>query len=80
NHKFVSGMAKVDPDARLYRKSGTWRTYHSDSAIIEHDDKRYILVALANDANGGKWLEKIVVEMDRLVTETEPRIQVATAP
>ncbi|MEL7447704.1 MAG: serine hydrolase [Pseudomonadota bacterium] len=79
NHKFVSGISKVDPEARVYRKSGTWRTYHSDSAIIERGNKRYILVALANDANGGRWMERIAVEMDRLVTQAAPLIHVAAA-
>lgn len=67
NHKFVSGIRSVHPDARILRKSGTWRTYHSDSAIIERDGKQYIIVALANDPNGGKWLEKIIIEMDKII-------------
>ncbi len=67
SHKFVSGIRSVHPDARIYRKSGTWRTYHSDSAIIERDGKQYIIVALANDPNGSKWLEKIIVEMDNII-------------
>ena len=67
SHKFVSGIRSVHPDARIYRKSGTWRTYHSDSAIIERDGKQYIIVALANDPNGSKWLEKIIVEADRII-------------
>ncbi len=67
SHKFVSGIRSVHPDARIYRKSGTWRTYHSDSAIIERDGKQYIIVALANDPNGSEWLEKIAVEMDKII-------------
>lgn len=67
NHKFVSGIRSIHPDARIFRKSGTWRTYHSDSAIIERDGIQYIVVALANDPNGSKWLEKIVVEMDKII-------------
>ena len=34
-HKFVSGLAKARPGSRIYRKSGTWRTYHADSALVE---------------------------------------------
>jgi len=67
NHKFVSGIRSVHPDARIFRKSGTWRTYHSDSAIIERDGRKYIIVALVNDPDGSKWLEKIVIEMDKII-------------
>lgn len=67
NHKFVSGLKQIDPKAKIYRKSGTWRTYHSDSAIVERDGKQYIVVALANDPNGGQWMEQIVMAMDRII-------------
>jgi len=66
-HKFVKGLKAVHPDSRIYRKSGTWRQYHSDSAIIEHDDRRYIAVALAKSPNGGKWLRDLIVAMDDLI-------------
>lgn len=66
-HKFVAGLYEDHPDAAIYRKSGTWRTYHSDSAIVEHDGRRYIAVALANDANGEAWLRQIIKTMDRLI-------------
>lgn len=77
SHKFVSGIRSVHPDARIFRKSGTWRSYHSDSAIIERDGKKYIVVALANDPNGGKWLEKIVVEMDKIIHGSDAAGRVA---
>ena len=60
DHKIVqiaSFLLRLDDD----------RTYHSDSAIIERDGKQYIIVALANDPNGSKWLEKIIVEADRII-------------
>lgn len=69
-HKFVAAIAREHPTAQIMRKSGTWRTYHSDSAIIDHDGKRYILVALANDPNAGRWLEKIALAVDRILFET----------
>lgn len=67
HHKFVAGLEKTHPDARIFRKSGTWRTYHSDSAIIERDGKTYIAVALVNNPNGGEWLSKLIVEMDDII-------------
>jgi len=71
-HKFVKGLKAVHPDSRIYRKSGTWRQYHSDSAIIEHDGRRYIAVALAKSQRGGKWLTDLIVEMDDLIFKSAP--------
>ena len=68
--KFAKGLAEKVPTARMYRKSGTWRTYHSDSAIIEHDGRRYIAVALSNSPKGAEWLAKLIVSMDRVVFAT----------
>ncbi len=79
SHKFVSGIHNAHPDARIYRKSGTWHTYHSDSAIIERDGKQYIIVALANDPNGSKWLEEIIVEMDKIIFANDTVERVAHA-
>lgn len=66
-HKFVKAIRAAYPGAELYRKSGTWRDYHADSAIVEHDGKRYILVALAHDPEGGAWLERFALAADALV-------------
>lgn len=67
NHKFVKGLKNIHPDANIYRKSGTWRQYHADSGIIEHDGRRYIAVALADSPQGGRWLSELIVELDKLV-------------
>jgi beta-lactamase class A len=67
-HKFVKGLQSKHPDSRIYRKSGTWKQYHSDSAIIEHDGHRYIAVALAKSPLGGKWLSDLIVAMDDLIS------------
>lgn len=69
-HKFVKGLLQTHPDARIYRKSGTWRQWHADSAIVEHDGHRYIAVALAEDPHGGEWLTRLIVAMDELVFES----------
>lgn len=71
-HKFVKGLKSVHPNSRIFRKSGTWKQYHSDSAIIEHDGRRYIAVALAESPQGGKWLSDLIVAMDRVVLDSEP--------
>ena len=58
HHKFVKGLSD-HPRARIYRKSGSWKHWHADSAIIEDGRSKYILVALAEDARGGRWLEDL---------------------
>jgi beta-lactamase class A len=72
NHKFVGGLKAAHPDSRIYRKSGTWQEFHSDSAIIEHDGHRYIAVALSRSPQGGRWLKELIVAMDRLICRTGP--------
>lgn len=68
-HKFVKGLYSVHPESKIFRKSGTWKSYHSDSAIIEHHDRKYIAVAMAHNSNGGKWLSDLIVSMDQLIFE-----------
>lgn len=72
HHKFVKGLEEHRPDARIYRKSGTWRQYHADSAIVERAGRRYVAVALAEDENGGKWMQQLIVKMDDIIAR-QPR-------
>ena len=65
-HKFVKGL-ESKPDTRIYRKSGTWRQFHSDSALVEGRRRRYILVGIAEDPRGGEWLERMAAPLDDLV-------------
>ena len=65
-HKFVKGL-ESKPDTRIYRKSGTWRQYHSDSALVEGRRRRYILVGIAEDPRGGEWLEKMAAPLNDLI-------------
>ena len=59
NHKFVKGLAGF-PDAKIYRKSGSWKKWHADSAIVEARGHKYIVVALAEDSKGGSWLSQMI--------------------
>jgi len=67
NHKFVKGLSNTN--AEIYRKSGSWRSFHADSALIEHNGRRYIAVALANDPKGGVWMTKLIGAMDDIIFE-----------
>ena len=67
NHKFVRGLQKAHPDSNIYRKSGSWRQFHADSAMVERDGRRYIAVGLVENQAGGQWLAQLIVEMDKLI-------------
>ncbi len=73
NHKFVKGLSRRKISA-VYRKSGTWRNYHADSALVVSESASYILVALATDSRGGRWLERLAERihdrMTALASET----------
>jgi beta-lactamase class A len=66
-HKFVAGILSSFPGAKIFRKSGTWRNYHADSAIIEHDGKRYIAVAMLEDPKGEAIIRKLITDLDALI-------------
>jgi len=71
-HKFVKGLKAEHPEAEIYRKSGSWKQWHADSALIEHDGHSYIAVALAEDPRGGQWLSELIVALDELIVEPAP--------
>jgi beta-lactamase class A len=65
-HKFVKGL-ESRPGATIYRKSGTWRDFHADSALVEFGDHRYVIVGLAQHADGGEWLTRLAAPLHDLV-------------
>ena len=69
HHKFVNTLDKVAPNARLFRKSGSWRTYHSDSVLVwgENPNRRYIIVALIDDANGEQIIRDLVRPIEKVL-------------
>ena len=62
HHKFVNTLNQIAPNARLFRKSGSWKNFHSDSILVWGKDpnRRYILVALVDDASGEKIIRNLV--------------------
>jgi beta-lactamase class A len=70
-HKFVAGLNTHRPGSEIMRKSGTWRTFHSDSGIIERDGRRYIAVGMVNHPSGSRWLSRLIVALDDLVFNPE---------
>ena len=77
HHKFVAGLERTHPDAQIFRKSGTWRDFHADSAIIERAGRRYIAVAIAEDPAGGEWLRKLIVAMDEIIFTQPDTVRLA---
>lgn len=67
HHKFVNTLDKIAPNARLFRKSGSWRNFHSDSILVwgAAPDRRYILVALIDDSNGEQIIRNLVRPVER---------------
>jgi len=78
HHKFVNTIEKIAPLAKLYRKSGSWKTYHSDSILVwgKNPDRRYILVALIDDPNGEQIIRNLVKPIEKIL-KTE-KLQLAT--
>lgn len=65
-HKFVKGLASR-PGVRIYRKSGTWKRWHCDAALVEHPEgRRYVAVGLVEDPDGGRILEELIQHLDDL--------------
>lgn len=65
HHKFVKGL-QAYPHLEVFRKSGSWKTYHADSALIRGDGIAYVVVALANNPNGNTWLEQLAAPLHEL--------------
>ena len=68
HHKFVNSIEKIDPDAKLFRKSGSWQSYHSDSILVWGDGwRKYILVALIDDPNGETIIRNLLPEIEQIL-------------
>ncbi len=70
-HKFVKTLHRIAPHARLYRKSGTWRNWHSDSVLVWEDNgwRRYIVVALVNSPRGEQILQDLIPVVESVLLE-----------
>jgi beta-lactamase class A len=66
HHKFVKALQDI-PGVRIFRKSGTWKNFHADSALVEEGGRRYVMVAIAEDAAGGEWLVRLGQRMHQIV-------------
>lgn len=69
HHKFVHTLDKIAPKAKVYRKSGSWQNFHSDSVIVWEEDspRKYILVALLETPDGEKIIRDLVMPVERVL-------------
>lgn len=72
HHKFVSQIEERAPKARLFRKSGTWRNWHSDAIMVRGTQWRdYILVGLIESPDGENILRKVLPTIEEIIVPTE---------
>lgn len=75
HHKFVNTLDRIAPDARLFRKSGSWSNYHSDSILVWGEDgRKYILVALVEDPNGEQIIRNLVFPVEKALENSRTLI------
>lgn len=69
HHKFVNTLDIIAPEARLFRKSGSWKNFHSDSVLVwgKEQNRRYILVALIDDSNGEQIIRNLVKPIEKVL-------------
>lgn len=72
-HKFVAAVGGRRGIEFLARKSGTWRTFHSDSALVQHFGKRYVIVGLADHPDGEAMLRRVAELVDDIIMAGEHR-------
>ena len=70
HHKFVNSIEKVRPNAKLFRKSGTWKNYHADSILVWGKKDRFILVGLLQDDDGERILRQLVFNIEHVLDES----------
>ena len=73
HHKFVAGIGQRLGVRFLARKSGSWNSFHSDSALVEHYAQRYALAALADDSAGEGMMRLISQIVDDVVLQGDYR-------
>jgi len=79
NNKFVAGLGAKGtaedqpvtvPGYRIYHKSGSYGRAQGDSALIEADGRRYILVCILDDQAGGEAkLRKLAARVDKMMAQ-----------
>ncbi len=78
HHKFIAELDVVAPNAKKYRKSGTWRDFHSDSVLVRGTQWRdYILVGLVQAEGGNLILREILLAVEDILNPSSPELDSA---
>ena len=68
HHKFVNVLERRAPLARLFRKSGTWKIWHSDSVLVWGPVwRRYILASMVESEKGEEVLRNLVPVVEQIL-------------
>ncbi|WP_344929150.1 serine hydrolase [Aquimarina addita] len=70
HHKFVNTLDKIAPNAKLFRKSGSWKNFHSDSILVWGPKRKYILVALIDDSYGEQIIRDLVIPLEKVLKKS----------
>jgi len=75
-HKFVAALQATAPGAKIYRKSGTWKNFHADSALVWGPVwRRYILVGVVESKDGEQILRNLVPAIESVLPHPQPTIR-----
>ncbi|MGB3545455.1 MAG: serine hydrolase [Saprospiraceae bacterium] len=69
HHKFVNTLDQLAPNAKFYRKSGSWKSFHSDSIMVKGPNRNYILTALIDDPSGEIICRQLAKVIDDLLKQ-----------
>jgi len=70
HHKFVNTLDRIAPKATIYRKSGSWKNYHADSALVWGPKRKYIIVALIDNNLGEQITRDLVVPIEKVLKKS----------
>ena len=70
HHKFVNTLDKIAPNATIYRKSGSWKNWHADSALVWGPKRKYIIVALIDNDFGEQIIRDLVVPIEKVLNKS----------
>lgn len=69
HHKFVNTLDRIAPQAKVYRKSGSWKSFHADVVLVQGPSRNYIMTALIDDPSGEQICRELAVVLDELLKE-----------
>jgi beta-lactamase class A len=71
--KFVSVLEGTVPLNHLYRKSGEFRIWYSDSILVWDEWRQYILVSMIEDQQGEQILRELVPVVENILRAPQTR-------